>query len=102
MTNEKLLFEQPQEEMRVCRDCGRELPVSKFRGGKRKSGTCIECETRKGKETRATKKQVLLQAERSKRLKDFTDDELWSELKGRGYIIGRVTRKRWVEEEVEV
>ena len=66
-------------ETKVCKCCGKELPIShfqKYAGGYRK--VCNDCRRR---ESGATEK-----------FKDFTSRELIEELKARGYE-GQLTKK---------
>ena len=66
-------------ETKVCKCCGKELPIShfqKYAGGYRK--VCNDCRRR---ESGATEK-----------FKDFTSRELIKELKARGYE-GQLTKK---------
>ena len=73
---DKIIDVKPQEaiETKVCKQCGRELPITRF--GKYASGTrsickeCVEHNKAKG---------------RSERFKDVTNRELIEELKLRGY-----------------
>lgn len=78
-------------ETRVCKCCGRELPVDKFANkhlGVAK--TCKECNARKIAEAKAAKKNATdlnkeLQKARNLKLNDFTPRELMAELARRGY-----------------
>lgn len=83
-----------EQETKVCRCCGRELPISNFKttrwGGN--VSVCTECATTKLRENKQKKleeqKQKVedMRAEtRQLRLADFTPRELLEELKRRGY-----------------
>lgn len=83
-----------EQETKVCRCCGRELPISNFKttrwGGK--VSVCTECATTKLRENKQKKleeqKQKVedMRAETRKLcLADFTPRELLEELKRRGY-----------------
>lgn len=79
-------------ETKVCKRCGRELPVEKFKMsayGKRVD-VCTECSTAKLRENKLLKKEMKDNAQavveaRTLRLKDFEPRELMEELRRRGY-----------------
>lgn len=83
-------------ETKVCKCCGRELPIEKFRVtaiGRR--NTCDECVQKKIVESKQKKKEEHQAIEEAKnarllRLEDFTPRELILELKRRGYT-GKLT-----------
>lgn len=78
-------------ETKVCKCCGRELPVSDFR--KTRLGimaTCNECIRQNQIKAKAEKKnrknfEVEIEKARTARLSDFTPRELMAELKSRGF-----------------
>lgn len=81
------------ETKKICKSCGRELPITKFKNGRwGYVGVCIDCDT----EHRRAKRQERLEKEaeeiakatqekRVLRLQDFTPRELMEELARRGY-----------------
>lgn len=84
-------------ETRICKECGKELPITNFRKG-RANGTefvmsiCNDCWHEhqsagriKAKQMRATKQIDLVEDAKNKRLSEFTPRELILELKRRGY-----------------
>ena len=85
-------------ETKVCRDCGRELPIERFkrnRYGDRVS-VCIDCDTRKRRENKEKKSleyamamQERLKAQKDEALKttlsQFTPRQLIEELARRSY-----------------
>lgn len=81
-------------ETKICKKCGRELPVTEFYPHKHtKDGLdtyCKECKAQATKERRAHKKAEETPAEDpaevTPALAAFTDDELLAELKDRGYF----------------
>lgn len=84
-------------ETKVCKTCGRELPVENFHKGRANGvefvmSICHECwherqiaGRRKAKEKRVTKQIDLVEDAKRKRLSEFTPRELMLELKRRGY-----------------
>lgn len=78
-------------ETKVCKECGKELPIDMFRVthlGRR--NTCNDCVTKKIVKTKECKKQAKenlqqVQDARTLRLSDFTPRELMQELYRRGY-----------------
>ena len=81
-------------ETKVCKECGRELPVENFKmsrwGGR--VDVCTECATRKLRENKAKRKEAervekeqKVQASRNLKLCEFTPRELMQELARRGY-----------------
>lgn len=89
-------------ETKVCKVCGRELPIEQF--AKTHFGvshTCTECRAKLIAQGRENKKKLAsfdkeLEAARNARLADFTPRELMTELARRGYE-GKLTYTR-VEE----
>ena len=88
-----------EQDSRICRCCGRELPLNHFK--KTRYGgyvsVCTECSTKKLRENKQKrieeqkKKVEDVRAEnRQLCLKDFTARELMEELKRRGYE-GKIT-----------
>ena len=83
-----------EQETKICKRCGRELPISNFkttRWGGRVS-VCTECATNKLRENKRKKldeqKQKVedvMAENRQLCLADFTPRELMAELKRRGY-----------------
>lgn len=85
-------------ESKICKDCGRELPISYFkktRYGERVS-VCTECATMKMRENKEKKRiaeeiskkeeaQRKADAQATLTLSDFTPRQLMLELKRRGY-----------------
>lgn len=79
-------------ETKVCKECGKELPIDMFRVthlGRR--NTCNDCVTKKIVKTKECKKQAKenlqqVQDARTLRLSDFTPREMMQELRRRGYI----------------
>ena len=81
---------------RICKDCGRELPIENFkktRWGDRVS-VCIDCDTRKRRENKEKKRiemdmrvkeQARIDAEVKTALSTFTPRQLMEELARRGY-----------------
>lgn len=83
-----------EQETKVCKCCGRELPMSNFKntrwGGR--TSVCSECATNKRRENKQKRldeqKQIVedMRAEtRQLCLADFTPRELMAELRRRGY-----------------
>jgi hypothetical protein len=78
-------------ETKVCKYCGRELPVEDFyRNGFGVTSCCKECHTRKVQEGKQKKKEIQEQVDASAnarhlRISEFTPRELMEELKRRGY-----------------
>ena len=89
-------------ETKVCKCCGRELPIEDFyKNGFGVTSVCKECHTKRAKEGKQERKRLKQQAvdainARHLRLSDFTPRELMEELKRRGYD-GKITYTR-VEE----
>lgn len=79
-------------ETKICKKCGRELPVTEFYAHKHTrdglDNYCKACKAQATKEGRARKKAQNAEdpAEATPALAAFTDDELMSELKARGYF----------------
>lgn len=86
------------KETKVCRCCGRELPISSFKNGRwGVVSVCLDCD----KKHRAEKRKARLDEQKQKVedvraenrqlcLADFTPRELMEELKRRGYD-GKIT-----------
>lgn len=84
-------------ETKICKTCGRELPVENFHKGRANGvefvmSICHECwherqiaGRRKAKEKRASNQIDLVEDAKRKRLSEFTPRELMLELKRRGY-----------------
>lgn len=79
-------------ETRICKVCGRELPIENFKANPRygHASVCNECVTKKRMATHEKKSEVNILREqlggaRNLRLSDFTPRELMSELSRRGY-----------------
>lgn len=91
-----------EENLRICKCCGRELPIEDFyKNGFGVTSVCKECHTKRAKEGKEERKRLKQQAvdainARHLRLSDFTPRELMEELKRRGYD-GKITYTR-VEE----
>lgn len=77
--------------MKVCRCCGRELPVEQFvKNAFGLTNVCHECNSRNRSEAAKRRKNLKQQAidalnARNLRLSDFTPRELMEELHRRGY-----------------
>lgn len=84
-------------ETKICKRCGRELPITEYSTGKA-HGTpfvrsvcksCMKEKQRKGHAARKAKKEIThaeeLEQARRMRIKDFTPRELMEELARRGY-----------------
>lgn len=85
-----------EQETKVCKCCGRELPIKNFK--KTRWGTivsvCTECATQKLRDNKIRKQQeeemakareYAKKSERQKMLKQYTPRELMEELARRGY-----------------
>lgn len=76
---------EPATEMKTCVKCGRTLPLSEFYKDKGCTGghrpECKECKKKRDMELKMEKKDIL-----TLKIKDFTDDALFAELKKRGYV----------------
>ena len=78
-------------ETKVCKCCGRELPVENFaKNAFGYIGVCRECNSKNRSDAAQKRKQLKQQAidainARNLRLQDFTPRELIEELKRRGY-----------------
>lgn len=85
-------------ETKVCRDCGRELPIERFKRNKfgQPVSVCIDCDTRKRRENKAKKGmeaalaiEKRLKAQKEEEVKTalsaFTPRQLMEELARRGY-----------------
>ena len=83
-----------EQETKVCKCCGRELPVNNFKSSRwgGRVSVCTECATNKLRENKQKRldeqkqKVETMRAEtRQLCLADFTPRELMAELKRRGY-----------------
>ena len=80
-----------EQEMRVCKCCGRELPIEQFsKNAWGYTHTCKECCIENNKKSREEKKRLKQQAvdavnARNLRLQDFQPRELMKRLKELGY-----------------
>ena len=83
-------------ETKICRDCGRELPIDKFKNNRYgvKVSVCTECATRKLRENKEKKRiekamqaqqPALVEEEAKTALSGFTPRQLMAELYRRGY-----------------
>jgi hypothetical protein len=78
-------------ETKVCKCCGRELPVTEFsKNAFGFTSVCKECNVQNRKDGAKKRNQLKQQAidainARNLRLQDFTPRELMEELKNRGY-----------------
>ena len=84
------------ETTKICRDCGRELPIERFkrsRYGDRVS-VCLDCDTRKRRENKEKKRMEAAMEARQKMLKEedvkselsaYNSRQLMAELARRGY-----------------
>ena len=83
-------------ETKICRDCGRELPIERFKKNRwgERVGVCIDCDTRKRRENKEKKRiekamqvkeQARIDAEVKTALSAFTPRQLMEELHRRGY-----------------
>jgi len=83
-------------ETKICKDCGRELPIERFkknRYGERVS-VCLDCDTRKRRENKQKKLMEKAMEERQKMLKEeevkselsaYNSRQLMAELARRGF-----------------
>lgn len=89
-------------ETKICKCCGRELPIDDFRVTKLgRRNTCNECVSKKTADAKKRKKYGLtfeeeLEKAKTLRLQDFTPRELMAELKRRGYD-GKLTFTQVIE-----
>lgn len=81
-------------ETKICKCCGRELPIENFKLGRngQRVGVCTPCAVEKLRANKAAKrlqeaqeKERETQDARNMKLKDFTPRELMEELARRGY-----------------
>lgn len=78
-------------ETKVCKNCGKELPVTEFNKiGKRGGGvnilsTCKTCMSDKQRAGKSKRIEEARESAKKMRLADFTPRELMQELKRRGY-----------------
>lgn len=89
-------------ETKICKCCGKELPITEFRKGKAHGvefvmsvcNTCMRNKQAEGHKRRKEKQAISHEEElaqaKTLRLKDFTPRELMEELKRRGYE-GKIT-----------
>lgn len=98
-------------ETKVCKCCGRELPIEQFKITRQSSGNrasvCTPCTVAKRVETLRLRKQAAREEEAGKmqearllRLVDFTPRELMEELARRGYK-GKLTYTQVHEIDIE-
>ena len=75
------------EETRICKECGRELPLEMFKTTRwgDKVHVCNDCAAEKYRKSRANNKEQKVNKARSLRLEDFSPRELMEELARRGY-----------------
>ena len=84
------------ETTKICRDCGRELPIERFKRNKfgQPVSVCLDCDTRKRRENKQKKliekameerQQMLKEEEVKSELCAFTPRQLMEELARRGY-----------------
>lgn len=89
-------------ETKICKCCGRELPIDDFRVTKLgRRNTCNECVSKKTADAKKRIKSGLtfeeeLEKAKTLRLQDFTPRELMAELKRRGYD-GKLTFTQVIE-----
>ena len=82
---ENMAREQEQDLIRKCSKCGRELPVSEFyTKGKYLQSYCKECMKAHGRLRNGTTGEY---RKTNVGLSSYTDQELWDELKSRGYNV---------------
>lgn len=74
-------------ETKVCKDCGRELPIERFKIGRTgvRVGICTDCVVRKARENKARREEEIEKNARAHALDKFTSRELIEELAHRGY-----------------
>lgn len=84
-------------ETKVCKDCGRELPIENYKtifshGQYRVTSICADCFKQHQKDGHAKRKnterqnmEAAVNNAKTARLADFTPRELMKELKNRGY-----------------
>ena len=83
-------------ETKICRDCGREMPIEKFKRNRygEHVSVCTECATRKMRENKEKKRiaaamearqQALKEEEVKVALSEFSPRQLMQELARRGY-----------------
>lgn len=84
------------ETTKICRDCGRELPIERFKRNKfgQPVSVCLDCDTRKRRENKEKKRlraamdarQLMLKEEEVKsELSAYNSRQLMEELARRGY-----------------
>lgn len=83
-------------ETKICKDCGRELPIERFKRSKfgQPVSVCLDCDTRKRRENKEKKRlqaamdarQLMLKEEEVKsELSAYNSRQLMAELARRGY-----------------
>lgn len=84
------------ETTKICRDCGRELPIERFKRNKfgQPVSVCLDCDTRKRRENKEKKLMEKAMEERQKMLKEeevkselgaYNSRQLMAELARRGF-----------------
>lgn len=84
------------ETTKICKDCGRELPIERFKRNKfgQPVSVCLDCDTRKRRENKEKKRlqaamdarQLMLKEEEVKsELSAYNSRQLMAELARRGY-----------------
>lgn len=84
------------ETTKICRDCGRELPIERFKKNKfgQPVSVCLDCDTRKRRENKEKKhmeaamearQQMLKEEEVKWELSAYNSRQLMAELARRGY-----------------
>ena len=83
---QKVTVMEKQEETKVCKVCGRELPLSEFPRNKNGHiGVCKECRYRENRSKNSGGKYGIGQKPLAVSIAMFTDNQLLEELKERGW-----------------